>query len=88
VRGEVSGDRLLGRLARALQRISPNETQVLVATGVLVGLGAGLGAVAFRYLINGFTYVFFDVLRPAFSTVLGPAAVVPLPALGVCCLAR
>ena len=50
--------------------------------GVLVGLGAGLGAVAFRYLINGFTYVFFDVVRPALAPALGPAAVVPLPALG------
>ena len=70
------------RLPRALQRFSPTETQVLVVMGVVVGLGAGLGAVAFRYLINGFMYAFFDVIRPALATVLGPAAVVPLPALG------
>ncbi len=55
---------------------------MLIATGLAVGLGAGLGAVAFRFLINWFTYIFFDVLRPAFAQFLGPAAVVPLPALG------
>jgi chloride channel protein, CIC family len=70
------------RLLRVLQRLSPSEAQILVATGLVVGVGAGLGAVAFRYLINGFTFVFFDGLRPALATVLGPAAVVPLPALG------
>ena len=38
------------------------KRQILVAMGLLVGLGAGIGAVIFRYLINGFTYVFFDVV--------------------------
>lgn len=75
-------DPLKSRLARGLQRLSPTEAQILVATGLVVGVGAGLGAVAFRYLINGFTYFFFEVLRTAFEGVLGPAAVVPLPALG------
>jgi CIC family chloride channel protein len=69
------------RLARAIQRISPTETQILIATGLLVGVGAGVGAVIFRWLIQEFTSLFFDDLRPALS-VLGPAAVVPLPALG------
>ena len=55
---------------------------MLVVTGVVVGLGTGIGAVIFRYLINGFMYVFFDVVRPALAGLLGPAAVVPLPALG------
>ena len=67
---------------RWLQRISPSETQILVAMGLLVGLGAGIGAVIFRYLINAFTYVFFGVLQPALAVPLGPASVVPLPALG------
>ena len=70
------------RLLAFIRRIRPTETQVLVATGLLVGLGAGVGAVVFRYLINWFTYVFFNVLGPWLSTVLGPASVVPLPALG------
>jgi hypothetical protein len=78
----VSDRTYSARAAQILQRISPTETQVLVVTGVVVGLGAGVGAVIFRYLINGFMYVFFDVVRPALAGLLGPAAVVPLPALG------
>jgi chloride channel protein, CIC family len=79
---DVSDRTYSARAAQILQRISPTETQVLVVTGVVVGLGAGVGAVIFRYLINGFMYVFFDVVRPALAGLLGPAAVVPLPALG------
>jgi chloride channel protein, CIC family len=65
-----------------LQRLSPSETQVLVASGLAVGIGAGLGAVAFRYLIAGFTFFFFDVLRPLLASLLGPGAIVVIPALG------
>ena len=65
-----------------LQRVSPSETQILVAMGLVVGVGAGIGAVIFRYLINGFTYIFFGLLQPALAVPLGPASVVPLPALG------
>jgi CIC family chloride channel protein len=79
---DVKERTLTFRFARLLQRLSPSEPQVLVATGLIVGLGAGIGAVVFRYLINAFTYLFFSVLGPAFATFLGPAAVVPLPALG------
>jgi hypothetical protein len=76
---DVSDGTYSARATRILQRISPTETQVLVVTGVVVGLGAGIGAVIFRYLINGFMYVFFDVVRPALAGLLGPAAVVPYP---------
>jgi len=34
-----------GRLAGALQRLGPTEAQVLVAMGLVVGVGAGLGLV-------------------------------------------
>ena len=60
----------------------PTETQILVASGLAVGVGAGLGAVAFRYLIQGFTYLFFSVLQPALAVWFGPCAVILLPALG------
>ena len=73
---------LPARAATWLQRVCPSDTQILVAMGLLVGLGAGIGAVIFRYLINAFTYVFFGVLQPALAVPLGPASVVPLPALG------
>ncbi len=69
-------------MSRWRHRISPTETQVLVASGLAVGIGAGLGAVVFRYLIQGFTTLFFDILRPALGTFLGPAAVILIPALG------
>ena len=37
----------------------------------------------FRYLIQGFTTLFFDIIRPLLSsTVLGAAGVIVLPALG------
>ena len=40
------------RLSAWLQRLGPSDAQILVALGLVVGLGAGLGAVAFRWLIN------------------------------------
>jgi CIC family chloride channel protein len=44
-------------VATRLQRVgSANWTLVILA--LLVGVGAGLGAIAFRYLIKGFTWLF------------------------------
>jgi CIC family chloride channel protein len=70
------------RLSSWLQRLGPSETQVLVASGLAVGIGAGLGAVAFRYLIQGFTSLYFDLIYPALAGVLGHPAIVLIPALG------
>ena len=84
-------DEMFDHAKRAWNRVSPgwnwfvnpSETRVLVASGVAVGVGAGLGAVVFRYLILEFTTFFFDFLGPLLSsTVLGPAGVIVLPALG------
>lgn len=69
---------ILGRL----MHLKVHETQVLLLSGLVVGIGAGLGAVVFRELISGFTYLFFDVLRPALSTLLGPYAIILIPAIG------
>ena len=52
-----------------LLHLKVHETQVLLLSGLVVGVGAGLGAVVFRELISGFTFLFFDVLRPALSIV-------------------
>ncbi len=80
----VSGDRFpaVSRTVRRLLQLKLNETQVLLLSGLLVGVGAGLGAVVFRELISGCTFLFFDVLRPALSRLLGPSAVILLPAIG------
>ena len=48
---------------------------------ILVGLASGLGAVLFRWMISGFTTVFFDGGETAFSF-LGKYYVIILPALG------
>lgn len=70
------------RISRWMQRLSPSETQVLVASGLIVGIGAGIGAVIFRYLIRGFDYFFFDMVRPALAAFMGDYAVILIPALG------
>jgi CIC family chloride channel protein len=71
-------DRLrpVNRLVHLLDRWQPPETAVLVATALLVGLGAGFGAVLFRWLIGS-----FDKIRIALGTV-GPFGIVMAPALG------
>jgi chloride channel protein, CIC family len=43
---------------QALRRSAARGSSGLTALAVLTGLGAGAGAVAFRYLILGFTYLF------------------------------
>jgi CIC family chloride channel protein len=68
--------------ARLRDRFWTGDTHVLVGLAVVVGIGAGLGAVAFRLLIDTFTTFFFVTLRTAFEPALGVAAVIPLPALG------
>jgi CIC family chloride channel protein len=66
------------------------EGGVLAALALLVGVGAGLGAIAFRYLIEGFTELFSGHSDPSalghFSNphlpLLGPLVVVVAPVLG------
>jgi CIC family chloride channel protein len=72
---------LARRIRRLLDRWQPPETGVLIVTALIVGLGGGLGAVAFRWLINSFRHFFFDVMRD-WLWFMGPAYVVVVPALG------
>jgi len=59
------------------------STRALVVFALVVGVGAGLGAVAFRYLIKGFTWVFTGHLElGAHSHAASPW----LPGFGVVCL--
>ena len=69
------------RVRRLLDRWQPPETGVLIGTAVIVGLGGGLGAVVFRWLINNFTYIFFTVMQGWFSF-MGSAYVILVPAIG------
>jgi chloride channel protein, CIC family len=74
------------RLTRSL----PARSRMLTVLALMVGVGAGLGAVAFRYLILGFTYLFTGhrdysvaghVANPLVSG-LGPWFVVLAPVAG------
>ena len=69
------------RFAGLLDRLQPPERVVLVMTAVIVGIGAGLGAVVFRWLIASFTRLFFDGGRVALGF-LGAYYVVLIPAIG------
>jgi len=64
-----------------IDRWQPPETGVLIATALIVGLGGGLGAVVFRWLITNFTHIFFDVMQDWLSF-MGPAYVILVPAIG------
>ena len=59
----------------------PSAFTIGMALAVLVGIASGLGAVAFRYLIDFFHGFFFGTLQGWISW-LGPAAVIPIPAIG------
>jgi chloride channel protein, CIC family len=76
---------LRGRLTRKmgawLDRHQPPETVVLMGTALLVGLGAGLGAVVFRWLIDAVQDLFFNTL-PAAVPALGDWVLVLAPAVG------
>ncbi len=72
---------LVRRIRRLLDRWQPPETGVLIATALIVGLGGGLGAVVFRWLINSFTHIFFDRMRDWLGF-MGAAYVIVVPAIG------
>jgi len=64
-----------------LNRFQPSEEVILVATALLVGLGTGVGAVAFRYLIQGVSWLGF-VWIPEITSRLGKAYIAFVPAIG------
>jgi chloride channel protein, CIC family len=82
---------LLSPVTRSrLLALSGGEGGLLAALALLVGVGAGLGAIAFRYLILGFTALFTGHSDPSalghFTNphipVLGPYVVLVIPVIG------
>ena len=59
----------------------PQSSYLLVAA-VIVGVGGGFGAIAFRWLIGFEGYLAFGVLRPALGHVLGPLSLVAVLVIG------
>lgn len=68
-------------LRNLLDRFQPSEEVMLVVTALLVGLGTGVGAIAFRYLIQGVGWVGFEWI-PKVTASLGMSYIVFVPALG------
>jgi len=59
---------------------SPGEA-LFIGTALIVGVGTGLGAVAFRYLIQGVEWIGYDWF-PAITAHWGKAYVLIIPAIG------
>jgi CIC family chloride channel protein len=77
----TSSKRLINRLGRWLKRRQPSEELILFATSLLVGLGAGIGAVIFRYLIKAVEWIGYTWF-PSITSNWGNAYVVIVPAIG------
>lgn len=76
-----SHEPIIERLQRVLGRLSISESTRGLVLAIAVGIAAGLGAVAFRWMIKGFQWVFFAKGAEAFS-VLGNYYVIILPIIG------
>ena len=70
------------RLAQLLQRLSPSDAQVLGRHRPDRGTRRWHRCSRVSVSHQRIHVFFFGILEPAFAVVLGPAAVVPLPALG------
>ena len=71
----------MGWATRFRSRLWSSGTVVFVALAVLVGLGGGLGAVAFGWLIHVVEVFSFQAMRDWLGF-LGPYYVIAVPALG------
>ncbi len=76
-----SHEPIVERLRHILGRLSPSESTKGLALAIAVGVAAGLGAVAFRWMIKGFQWVFFKEGAEAFSF-MGNYYVIVLPVIG------
>jgi CIC family chloride channel protein len=72
---------LSNHLARLLDRFQPSSELVLLGTALMVGIGAGLGAVVFRYLIIGVEQIGYNWFPQATEN-LGKTYVIIIPAIG------
>jgi CIC family chloride channel protein len=73
--------RIALRRFQRLMRVNPPEWATVMTTAIIVGVGAGLGAVAFRLLIERAQWLFFVVGAQVFGF-LGDYYVLVIPALG------
>jgi CIC family chloride channel protein len=69
------------RLGSLLDRWQLTPEMGMIVTALLIGIGAGLGAVAFRYLIQAVDWVGYEWI-PRLTSSWGKAYVVFVPAIG------
>lgn len=74
-------DKIVAWLQRLVSRLTASEIATGVALATLVGVAAGLGAVAFRWLISNFQSLFFDGGEKIFGA-LGEYYVILIPVIG------
>jgi CIC family chloride channel protein len=77
----TSTNPLITRVGSWLKRRQPSEEVILFATSLLVGLGAGIGAIIFRYLIKAVEWIGYTWF-PSVTSNWGNAFVVIVPAVG------
>ena len=81
IRQPAAGKTPANSLVRWLLAHRPKEVPLLMASAVVVGLGAGFGAIVFGWLIENFTALAFNGGRQALGF-LGTYYVILLPAIG------
>lgn len=70
-----------GGFVRTLRERGMSEDALGAAVALVIGIGAGLGAVLFRWMIDSFTTLFFDTGGEVLGF-MGSAYVVVVPAIG------
>ncbi|MCD6289631.1 MAG: chloride channel protein [Anaerolineae bacterium] len=74
-------ERWIASISVGLDRLQPPEATILIGTALIVGIGAGFGAILFRWLINFFTTLAFDQSQRVFGS-FGHYYVILIPAIG------
>lgn len=75
------GLRISNAISQWIDRIQPSSELVLIATALIIGIGAGLGAVITNYLIQAVGWVGYTWF-PQITAGWGKAYVVIIPAIG------
>ncbi len=71
----------VARVKQIIHYLQTSETAFLLLFSILVGLGTGFGAIAFRWLINNVKTIFFEYGRD-FLYFMGDYYVIVIPAAG------
>ncbi|MDY6893178.1 MAG: chloride channel protein, partial [Chloroflexota bacterium] len=74
-------ERITSWLQRSLSWLTSSEAATGIVVSTVVGIAAGLGAVAFRWLIENFETLFFDGGAQLFAD-LGRYYIILIPAIG------